>query len=126
MCLSGLWWGLRDESGGQKGETKPAQIHRATPRTRAQSLCGSGVWETAREQLPDFIRLVVERALAAAIADRPVGLDDVEALRPRRGDAIGGVAHGVHEYGDGVMETAGEVIGNADTVLERLRLPIAY
>src|SRR4051812_14492854 len=54
MCLSGLRRRLRDESGAEKGEAEIAQLHRATPTIRTRSLCGSSIWETAREQLPDF------------------------------------------------------------------------
>ncbi len=69
--------------------------------------------------------MIVERAQASAIHDFPGFINDVEAFRPCCIGVIGNVVHVVHCERQRKMESLDEVVGDGDSLCERVRLGVA-
>ena len=77
------------------------------------------------EPSADFGRVIFERAIAAAISDLAIFIDDVEAFRPRGIGVVGGVIHVIDAEGNGILVTFRKIVGDGQAVREIPRLRVA-
>jgi hypothetical protein len=72
----------------------------------------------------DFVRVVVERAHAAAISDAPGFVDDVEAFGPGGVGGFRGVVEVIDAEGNGIVEALDEIVGDGNALAEGFRLGV--
>ena len=77
------------------------------------------------EPSADFGRVIFERAIAAAISDLAIFINDVEAFRPRGIGVVGGVIHVIDAEGNGILVTFRKIVGDGQAVREIPRLRVA-
>ena len=77
------------------------------------------------EPSADFGRVIFERAIAAAICDLAIFINDVEAFRPCGIGVVGGVIHVIDAEGNGILVTFRKIVGDGQAVREIPRLRVA-
>ena len=77
------------------------------------------------EPSADFGRVIFERAIAAAISDLAIFIDDVEAFRPCRVRVVGSVIHVIDAERNGILVTFRKIVGDGQAVREIARLRVA-
>jgi len=77
------------------------------------------------EPSADFGGVIFERAIAAAISDLAIFINDVEAFRPRGIGIVGGVIHVIDAEGNGILVTFRKIVGDGQAVREIARLRVA-
>lgn len=78
-----------------------------------------------REPSANFGRVILERAIAAAISDLAVFIDDVEAFRPCGIGVVGSVIHIIDPERNRIPVTLCKIVGDGHAVREIARLRVA-
>jgi len=78
-----------------------------------------------REPSANFGRVIFERAIAAAISDLAIFINDVEAFRPRGIGVVGSVIHIIDAERNGILVTFRKIVSDGQAVGEIPRLRVA-
>ena len=73
----------------------------------------------------NFGGVIFEWAVAAAISDLAIFIDDVEAFRPCRVRVVGSVIHVIDAEGNRILVTFRKIVGDGQAVREIARLRVA-